>query len=142
MIPHACQHGDFIISCDPDRLDFPLIHRFLSQDAYWSLGISRETVERATRYSLPFGVYHGPQQIGFGRVVSDYAIFAHIADVFILASYRGQGLGQALITCMLNHPELQGVRKWTLDTRDAQSLYHRFGFRVPPLPGRHMVFRP
>ena len=142
MNSYTCQHADYLISTDPDLLDLAFIHDFLANESYWAQGISREKVERAIRHSLNFGLYQDRRQLAYLRVISDYATFAYISDVFVSAAYRGQGLGQALLNCALSHPELQGLRKWTLDTRDAQSLYHRLGFRVPPLPGMHMVYRP
>jgi ribosomal protein S18 acetylase RimI-like enzyme len=142
MTSYTCQNGDYLISTDPDLLDLAFIHDFLANESYWAKGISREKVERAVRHSLNFGLYQDRRQLAYLRVISDYTTFAYISDVFVGAAYRSQGLGQALLNCALRHPELQGLRKWTLDTRDAQSLYHRLGFRVPPLPGTHMVHKP
>jgi GNAT superfamily N-acetyltransferase len=141
MKTYTCEHEAYTISTDPSRLDLDFIHDFLASESYWAKGISREEVERAVAHSLNFGLYRNGHQLGYLRVISDFTTFAYISDVFVGAAYRGQGFAQALLRCALQHPDLQGLRKWTLDTRDAQSLYHRFGFRVPPMPGFHMVYR-
>ncbi len=130
----------FTISTDPARLDFDVIHGYL-QRAYWSPGVPREVVEKATRHSLCFGVYEGDGQIGYARVISDYAVFAYLADVFILERYRGQGLGKWLVACVLAHPDLQNLRKWMLATRDAHGLYAQYGFRPLPTPAMIMERR-
>jgi N-acetylglutamate synthase-like GNAT family acetyltransferase len=117
----------FLISTERAKLDVGSIHAFLSQSFWDSQGISRETVERAIRSSLCFGVYDGPQQIGFARVVTDGATFAYLCDDYILESYRGRGLGKWLMECILSHPELQGLHRWVVVTRDAR-LYQKVGF--------------
>jgi GNAT superfamily N-acetyltransferase len=122
-------HGEYVISTDRDRLDVALIHKFLSSQAYWAMGRPRETVERALRNSLPFGLFQGSNQLAFARVVTDYATFAWLADVFVLPEHRGLGLSKLLLQVILAHPELQGLRRWVLATRDAQELYRRFGFQ-------------
>jgi GNAT superfamily N-acetyltransferase len=117
------------ISTDRARLDIPRIHRFLSTEAYWSPGVPREVVERSIENSICFGVYTaGGEQIGFARVVTDRATFAWLADVYIESGHRGQGLGKRLVTTILDHPDLQGLRRWMLGTADAHELYRRFGF--------------
>lgn len=141
MTPYECQSGEYTLSTDPSLLDLDFVHGFLANESYWAKGISRDKVERFIDHSLNFGLYTAGQQVGYLRIITDYTTFAYISDVFVAAAYRGRGLGQLLMRCALAHPELQGLRKWTLDTRDAQSLYHRFGFRVPPMPGLHMVYR-
>jgi ribosomal protein S18 acetylase RimI-like enzyme len=141
MTPYQCQSGDYAISTDPALLDLDFVHDFLANQSYWANGIGRDRVERFVRHSLNFGLYSDTRQVGYLRIITDYTTYAHISDVFVDAAFRGRGLAQMLMRCALAHPELQGLRKWTLDTRDAQSLYHRFGFRVPPLPGNHMVYR-
>lgn len=123
------QHGEYIVSTDPSRLDIALIHRCLSTEAYWAIGRSRETVELAWKNSLPFGIYRNKQQLGFARVVTDYATFAWLADVFVLPEHRGYGLSKLLLQDIFSHPELQGLRRWVLATRDAQELYRQFGFQ-------------
>jgi GNAT superfamily N-acetyltransferase len=122
-------HGEYVISTDRDRLDVALIHRFLSTQAYWAIGRPRETVERALRNSLPFGLFQGSNQLAFARVVTDYATFAWLADVFVIPEHRGLGLSKLLLRVILAHPELQGLRRWMLATRDAQELYRQFGFQ-------------
>lgn len=125
------------IDCDPARLDIDLIHGFLSR-SYWARDIPRETVERSIANSLNFGLYDRGQQIGFARVTSDRATFAYLADVFIVESRRGGGLARRLVRAVLAHPELQGLRRWMLATRDAHALYAGQGFRVLAAPERFM----
>ncbi|MGO9449490.1 MAG: GNAT family N-acetyltransferase [Candidatus Binataceae bacterium] len=128
---------DYLISTDPARLDIGAIHGFL-RESYWAEGIPREVVERAVQNSLCFGVYFRDEQIGLARVVSDYATFAYIADVFVLAPWRGRGISKALMAEVVRHPDLQGLRRWMLATKDAHGLYQRFGFTAPPIPERLM----
>jgi GNAT superfamily N-acetyltransferase len=132
------QRGEYTISTDRDRLDIPIIHNFISNESYWAKGRSIETVRRSLDNSINFGLYKNDQQIGFGRVVTDYATFAWIADVFVLSEHRGRGLSQWLMEVILAHPELQGFRRWVLSTRDAHSLYARFGFIPLHRPERWM----
>jgi len=127
----------FIIDTEIDRIDLDLVHGFLTT-AYWSEGIPRETVERGIRSSLVFGLYREQQQIGFARVVTDRATFAYLCDVFVLPHERGQGLGQWLMEVVISHPELQGLRRWVLLTRDAHDLYQRVGFTKLNAPERYM----
>jgi GNAT superfamily N-acetyltransferase len=122
--------SEYEISTDPARLDLDSIHRFLSTEAYWSPGVAREVVERSIEHSVCFGVYRGDEQVGFARVVTDRVTFAWLADVYILAEHRGQGLSKRLVAAILEHPELQGLRRWLLGTADAHGLYRRFGFEV------------
>ena len=129
---------DFVISTDRSRLNIEFIHKFLSNQAYWAIGRSFEVVQQAIENSLNFGLFHGTQQIGFARVVTDYATFAWIADVFIIDEYRGRGLGVWLIGIITSHPQLQGFRRWILATRDAHELYRRFGFNELADPQRYM----
>ena len=129
--------GDYLISTDPARLDVEVIHGFL-RESYWAEGILRELVERAILNSLCFGVYSRNQQIAFARVVSDYATFAYIADVFVLAPWRGRGISKALMAEIVHHPDLQQLRRWLLGTKDAHGLYQRYGFTAPRFPERHM----
>jgi GNAT superfamily N-acetyltransferase len=136
----------FLVSTDPAKLDVAVIHDFLANESYWSPGIARRRVARMIDHALCYGVYapaaEDEAQVGFARVISDFTSFAYLADVFILRPYRGRGLGHWLIECILAHPELGGLRKWTLDTQDAHWLYEQFGFAVNPKPETHMVFRP
>jgi N-acetylglutamate synthase-like GNAT family acetyltransferase len=120
--------GRFLISTDRSKLDVDVIHRFLAR-SYWAEGIPRETVERSIENSLCFGVYDNARQIGFARVISDFATYAYLADVFILEPYRERGLGKELMASIMAHPDLQGLRRWSLGTRDAQGLYAQFGFK-------------
>jgi GNAT superfamily N-acetyltransferase len=132
---------NYIISTDQSRLDLEVIHDFLSNSSYWAVGRSLETVRRSIENSLSFGLYENDTQIGFARVVTDYATFAWLADVFVLDSYRGRGLGTWLVEVILSHPELQGFRRWTLATKDAHEIYRRFGFSELKRPERWMERR-
>lgn len=129
--------GDFHITTSGDRMDVDVIHRFLC-DSYWARGIPRETVEKSVRNSLCFGLFRGPAQIGFARAVSDCATFAYLADVFLVPEYRGRGLGKWLVESIMAHPQLQGLRRWMLVTRDAHGLYAKCGFRPLAHPERLM----
>ena len=129
--------GEFVISTDEERIDLDIVHGFL-RETYWAQGIPREVVARAIKNSLCFGVYSDGKQIGFARVVSDFATYAYIGDVFVVESYRGDGLGNWLMECIVGHPRLQGLRRWTLLTRDAHGLYTQFGFTPLRKPERYM----
>lgn len=120
--------GGFSISTDPERLDRELIHRFLAT-SYWAPKVPRAIVDRSIDNSMPFGLYEGVAQIGFARVITDRATFAYLADVFVLDSHRGRGLALWLMETIRAHPELQGLRRWTLFTRDAHPLYRKVGFK-------------
>ena len=127
------------VSSDPLRLDLDVIHRFLSEDAYWSPGVPRATVERAIKNSFCFGVYLADGgQVAFARLVTDRATFAYLADVFVLPQHRRRGLSKRLMEAILAHPELQGLRRWLLATRDAHGLYAQFGFAPLANPSRLM----
>lgn len=135
--PHEWQRDGFTVSTDRARIDLGVVHGFLTA-CYWSEGISRETVQRAIDHSLVFGLHHGGEQIGFARVVSDFTSFAYLADVFVLEAWRGRGLARFLMECITAHPELQGLRRWVLLTRDAHELYRPFGFTEIAHPERWM----
>lgn len=135
---HEWQKGEFTISTDRARLQTDAIHKFLSEESYWAQNRTREETERAIKNSLPFGVYKGENQIGFARVVTDYATFAYLGDVYILEEFRGQGLSLWLMETIVNHPDLQGFRRWILATRDAHTLYEKFGFHSLVHPERWM----
>jgi GNAT superfamily N-acetyltransferase len=135
------RRGDYLISTDQSRLDLKLIHDFLTNSSYWAVGRSFETVKRSIENSLSFGLYENDRQIGFARVVTDYATFAWLADVFVLESARGNGLGTWLVEVILSHPELQGFRRWTLATKDAHQIYRKFGFKELKRPERWMERR-
>jgi GNAT superfamily N-acetyltransferase len=128
----------YLVSTDPALLDLEVIHGYLSR-SYWRRGAPKEHVARALENSLNFGLYEAERQIGLSRVVTDYADFAYLCDVFVLEAYQGQGLGQWLIGCVLACPSLQGLGRITLDTRDAQEFYRRFGFKELSDPSTHML---
>lgn len=146
-MPTADARADVLVSDDRSLLDVDAIHAFLSA-CYWSPGIARERLERAILHSLNFGVYDPasprrsnpalPSQIGFARVVTDRATFAYLCDVFILESHRGRGASKLLMRTILEHPDLQGLRRFCLMTRDAHGLYSRFGFAACADPTRYM----
>ncbi len=132
------EREEYSISTDRSRLNLDLIHDFLSNQTYWATGRSLEVVQRSIENSLPFGIYHGNEQVGFGRLVTDYATFAWIADVFVLPAHRGSGLSKWLMEIMLTHPQLQGFRRWVLATKDAHGVYEPFGFIQLHRPERWM----
>jgi GNAT superfamily N-acetyltransferase len=119
--------GEYTVSSDRARLQLDVIHAFLAQ-SYWAKDIPREVVERSLGGSVAVGIYHGTHQVGFGRVITDAATFAYVADVFVLESHRGRGLARWMMDFILATPELQGLRRWLLVTRDAQALYRSVGF--------------
>jgi GNAT superfamily N-acetyltransferase len=127
----------FTVSDDRARLDRGMIQTFL-EGSYWAKGIPREVVDRSIEGSLCFGVYEGDAQVGFARVITDYATYAYVADVFVLESHRGRGLAFWLMETLRAHPSLQGIRRWNLVTRDAQALYRKVGFREVENPARWM----
>ncbi|MGO9830773.1 MAG: GNAT family N-acetyltransferase [Myxococcaceae bacterium] len=128
------------ISSDPTRLDVDAVHAFL-RGSYWSPGIPRSVLERALANSLCFGAYEGVRQVGFARVVTDRATFAWVCDVFVVESHRRRGIADALMAALVAHPELQGLRRWSLATRDAHALYRRHGFVPLTDPARAMEIR-
>ena len=130
------------ITTDVARMDVPAIHAFLSQ-TYWSPGIPLGVVQRAIANSLSFGVLSGKEQVGFARVITDKATFAYLADVYILEAHRGKGLSRCIMERVVAHPELQGLRRMLLATRDAHALYAQYGFKPLAAPDRMMeVLRP
>jgi GNAT superfamily N-acetyltransferase len=132
-------HDNFTISTDKTRLDIDAVYGYLST-CYWSANIPRATVEKAIQNSLCFGVYDNQQnkQAGFARLITDYATFAYLADVFILEPYRGQGLSKWMMQCIREYPDLQGLRRWALVTKDAHGLYRQVGFTELGAPDRWM----
>jgi len=132
------------ISTDPSRLQLDAIHAYLTR-SYWSPGIPKEVVARAIANSVCFGLYdlQGPTdtQVGFARVVTDKASFAYLADVYVLEEHRRQGLSKRLVEAVLGHPELQGMRRFLLATKDAHGLYAQFGFKAPARPENFMEIR-
>jgi len=134
---HEWRRGEYLISTDKNRLDLAVIHDFLTT-SYWATDVPVDIVKRSIEHSLTFGVYKGEQQVGFARIITDYATFAYLSDVFILEAFRGQGLSKWLIDVIVAHPQLQGLRRWTLHTRDAHGLYQRVGFTESAYPDRYM----
>ncbi|MDQ1095617.1 MULTISPECIES: GNAT family N-acetyltransferase [Chryseobacterium] len=128
----------FCISTDKTRLDIDDIHGFLSTKAYWCLNIPKETVLAAIQNSLCFGVYLNEKQIGFARIISDFSTIAYLGDVYILEEYRGNGLSKWLMETIMNHPDLQGLRRWILLTGDAHGLYRQFGWTDIADPSKWM----
>ena len=131
------QKDNFYISTDKSKLDFTYIHQFISK-SYWAAGIPVETLQRSIEGSMCFGLYDRGKQIGFARVITDYATFGYLADVFIDENYRGKGLGVWVMSIIMAHPELQGFRNWMLGTKDAHDLYKKFGFTSLDQPERFM----
>ncbi len=137
--PHRVwQRNDYTINTDDELLDLRVIHDFIANQSYWGQGRKIETVKRALDNSLNFGVYRDARLVGFARVVTDFATFAWIADVFVLDVHRGQGLAKWLMESILSHPELQQFRRWVLATKDAHQLYRQFGFNELKRPERWM----
>ena len=126
------------VDTDRSRLDVALVHDFLCRSSYWAHGISLEVVRRSIDHSLCFGVYDQGVQVGFARLVTDRATFAYLADVFVVESHRGRGVGKLLMDAIVGHPEVQGLRRWLLGTRDAHGLYSQYGFRPLAAPERFM----
>jgi GNAT superfamily N-acetyltransferase len=141
MILEATRDG-YLVTSDTRRLNLDLVHDFL-RSSYWSPGVPRDVLERAIGNSLCFGLYHDKAQVGFARVVTDKATFAYLADVFVIDGHRGRGLATWLVQVVQSHPDLQGLRRFLLATRDAHALYRGCGFAEVADPGRLMeIFRP
>jgi GNAT superfamily N-acetyltransferase len=128
----------FTISTEKDLLNIDIIYNYLNDDSYWAQGIPREKLKKAIANSMCFGVYHQGTQAGFARVVTDYATFAYICDVFVLPDFRKKGVSKWLIQTIVNHPDLAGLRLWSLGTADAHGLYSQFGFKQLAHPERQM----
>ncbi|WP_303922911.1 GNAT family N-acetyltransferase [Draconibacterium sediminis] len=126
------------ISTDKEKLDIRAIHSYLANESYWAKGRTLETVQRSIENSLCFGVYLENRQVGFARVITDYAVFAWLLDVFILPEYQGNGYGKKLLRAIMTHDNLQGLRRWGLGTDDAHGLYKQFGFAPLNMPGNMM----
>jgi GNAT superfamily N-acetyltransferase len=129
--------GQYLINTDPQKLDLDAIHAYLSR-SFWAEGIQRDTVARSLANSLCFGLFDDAAQVGLARVVTDRATYAYLCDVYVLESHRGHGLGKWLMETVMAHPDLQGLRRFQLVTRDAHGLYSRHGFAAPAHPERHM----
>jgi GNAT superfamily N-acetyltransferase len=139
MIDFEDRQGEYAISTDPGRLDVDAIYAYLSQ-SYWAAGRARDVVAKSLAHSLCFGLYHQGAQVGLVRVITDYATFAYLCDVYVLEAHRKQGLSKWLLACVKAHPELQGVRRWLLVTRDAHGLYAQFGFAPLESPEKWMAW--
>ena len=126
------------ITTDRSRMDVDTIHRYLSEESYWAAGIPRDVVQRSIESSLCFGAFDDGAQVGFARVITDFATFAYLADVFVLPSHRGRGISKQILEAVLSHPDLRGLRRWHLVTRDAHGLYAQYGFAPLDAPERHM----
>ena len=131
------RRGEYTITTDPARVDLDVVHGFLAA-SYWAKDIPREVVRRSIEHSLNFSLWHGPDQVGFSRVITDYATFAYLGDVFVLEPHRGRGLSKWMMEVVVGHPRLQGFRRWVLLTRDAHGLYRQFGFAAIAVPERYM----
>src|ERR1700691_6409848 len=132
------RRGEFAISTDRERLSLDVVHGFLT-NCYWAKGIPREAVARSIKHALCFGIYDGEgAQVGFARVISDFATIAYVGDVFVLETHRGRGLGKWLMEGIVQHSALQNLRRWLLTTRDAHALYSQFGFPPVKAPERFM----
>ena len=136
--PRTWVRGAHQVSTDRERLDFAVIHGYLTR-SYWSAGIARAQVERAARHSVCYGLYGPDGQVGYARVVTDQVSFAYLADVFVLEAHRGGGLGTWLVECAVQDRQFAGLRRFLLFTRDAHGLYARFGFAPLPMPDRAMM---
>ena len=134
---HEWKQGGYTISTDRARIDLKTVHSFLTE-SYWAAGVPFEIVRRSIENSLAFGLYKDDRQVGFARVITDYATFAYLADVFILEEFRSQGLGHWLVRTITSHAELQGLRRWMLATRDAHGIYKTVGFTGLKAPERWM----
>ena len=133
----------YYVSTDKSKLDINVIHKFLSEEADWSENIPLKLLKKGIKNSFCFGVYNNDKQVGFARLITDYATFAYLADVFILPAHRGKNLGKMLMNKIMEHPELQSLRRISLVTTDAHGLYEKFGFTSPSKPETLMeIFKP
>ncbi|GDX53007.1 N-acetyltransferase [Bacteroidota bacterium] len=132
------QQGDYTISDEKDLMDIKIIHQYLSEESYWCAGIPIDVVKKSIEGAHCFGIFLNENQIGFARVITDHATFAYLADVFVLPEHRGKGLSKWLMKTIVDNPELQGLRRWILATRDAHALYEQFGFTPLAKPDRFM----
>jgi GNAT superfamily N-acetyltransferase len=134
--------GEYVISTDRARLPVAQVHRWLHDESYWAKDIPLDVVQTSVLNSLNFGLYHGDALVGFARVVTDYATFAYVGDVFVLAEHRGRGLSKWLMATIAADPRLAGFRRWILATRDAHGLYAQAGYAPLAQPDRWMEWRP
>lgn len=129
---------NYSITTDRCKMDLKAIYDYLSIESYWSKGIPLETFKTSVKNSLNFGVFHQNKQIGFARIISDFATMAYLADVYILTEHRGKGLSKWLMEIILSHPDLQGLRRWILLTKDAHELYKKFGWKELKDPSKYL----
>jgi GNAT superfamily N-acetyltransferase len=139
---YETEKNDLVISTDKNKLDIPFIHDYLGKESYWAKNIPFDVVKKSIAGSFCFGLYDKEKQIGFARVITDHATFGYLADVFIIEAYRGKGLSKWLMKEIMDHPDLQGFRRWLLATKDAHGLYKQFGFEPLDKPERIMGLRP
>ena len=135
--PGEWRKGDYVVSTDPARLDLDAVFAAL-KSSYWGRRLTRDVFDRAVEGSMVFGLYHGDEQTGFARVITDRATFAYLTDMFVIPDDSGHGLGSWMVEVMLSHPELKGLRRWALITRDAQDFYEKHGFEPVPNPEHFM----
>jgi GNAT superfamily N-acetyltransferase len=135
IVEYRC--GEYLVSTDRALIDIEVVFEVLT-NSYWANGIGREILVRSIENALCFGIYKGREQVGFARVISDFATYAYIGDLFIVESHQGRGLGKFLMESILKHPQLQGLRRWSLVTRDAHGLYEKFGFGALKKPENYM----
>ena len=138
MEPIEIRFEDFTIITDKSKLDLMAIHDFLSKYSGWSDNIPYEKVKTSIDHSLNFGLFHKDKQIGFARVISDFSTIAYLGDIYVLDTYRGHGLSKKLMDAVINHPMLQGLRRWILLTSTADWLYEKYGFKKVPKPEIYM----
>lgn len=143
---YEVQQNEFCISTDKDKLDINIIHDYLCNESYWAKNIPVETVQKSIEFSYCFGMYVSEnsilKQVGFARMITDCATFGYLADVFVLETYRGKGLSKWLMKTIMDCPDLQGLRSWMLATKDAHTLYEKFGFSMLENTGRFMRLSP
>jgi GNAT superfamily N-acetyltransferase len=140
-VTFTTQAGEYLISDDPALIDIDVVHRWLSEDSYWSRGRTRQTVERSIAHSIPLGVYHHGVIVGFARVVTDRSTFAWLCDVFVTPEHRNAGVGKALVAAAVGHPDLAEIKRFVLATADAHDLYRQYGFEIIERPERWMIRR-
>lgn len=133
--------NNFVISTDKSKLDITAIHQYIGVESYWAQGIPLEVLKKSIDNSMCFGIYDGTKQIGFARIITDCSTFAYLADVYVLEAYRGNGLSKWLMEFIMKHPDLQGLRRYMLATRDAHGLYLQYGFKPVANPENIMEIR-
>ena len=129
---------EYTITTDKNKMDVNAIHHYLAYESYWSKDIPFEIFKRSFDNSLTFGLIHSGKQVGFARVITDFATFAYLADVYVLEEHRGKGLSKWLMEIIISHPDLQGLRRWVLLTSDAHELYKKFGWKEIKNPEKYM----